>query len=65
MFVHNTFSPCSAKRRASDKDLPVSGKSLVSLTQDPGRGSGTSPEGTGNHIDVLVACSCNLIEGSI
>ena len=21
--VHNMFSPCSAKRRASDKDLPV------------------------------------------
>ena len=23
IFVHNMFSPCSAKRRASDKDLPV------------------------------------------
>ena len=23
IFVHNTFSTCSAKRRASDKDLPV------------------------------------------
>ena len=23
MFVHNMFSPCSAKRRASNKDLPV------------------------------------------
>ena len=23
-FVQNMFSPCSAKRRASDKDLPVS-----------------------------------------
>ena len=23
IFVHNLFSPCSAKRRASDKDLPV------------------------------------------
>ena len=22
-FVHNMFSPCSAKRRTSDKDLPV------------------------------------------
>ena len=22
-FLHNMFSPCSAKRRASDKDLPV------------------------------------------
>ena len=22
-FVHNMFSPCSAKQRASDKDLPV------------------------------------------
>ena len=25
-FVHNMFSPCSAKRRASDKDLPVLGR---------------------------------------
>ena len=24
IFVHNMFSPCSAKKRASDKDLPVS-----------------------------------------
>ena len=24
IFVHNMISPCSAKRRASDKDLPVS-----------------------------------------
>ena len=24
IFVHNMFSPCSAKRRACDKDLPVS-----------------------------------------
>ena len=23
IFVHNVFSPCSAKRKASDKDLPV------------------------------------------
>merc|ERR1712218_203699 len=23
IFVHNMFSPCSAKRNASDKDLPV------------------------------------------
>jgi len=23
IFVHNMFSPCSAKRRPSDKDLPV------------------------------------------
>ena len=23
IFVHNMFSPCSAKRRASDKDVPV------------------------------------------
>ena len=23
IFVYNLFSPCSAKRRASDKDLPV------------------------------------------
>ena len=27
IFVHNMFSPCSAKRRASDKDLPVQGSS--------------------------------------
>ena len=26
IFVHNMFSPCSAKRRASDKDLPVMAK---------------------------------------
>ena len=26
VFVHNMFSPCSAKRRASDKDLPVQSK---------------------------------------
>jgi len=25
IFVHNMFSPCSAKRRTSDKDLPVQG----------------------------------------
>ena len=25
IFVHKLFSPCSAKRRASDKDLPVNG----------------------------------------
>ena len=25
IFVHNMFSPCFAKRRASDKDLPVFG----------------------------------------
>ena len=24
IFLHNMFSPCSAKRRASEKDLPVS-----------------------------------------
>ena len=24
IYVHNMFSPCSAKIRASDKDLPVS-----------------------------------------
>ena len=23
IFVHNMFSPCSAKRRTSDKNLPV------------------------------------------
>ena len=26
IFVHNMFSPCSEKRRASDKDLPVQQK---------------------------------------
>ena len=26
IFVRNMFSPCSAKRRASDKDLPVPSK---------------------------------------
>ena len=26
IFVFNMFSPCSVKRRASDKDLPVTGK---------------------------------------
>jgi hypothetical protein len=29
MFVHNMFFPCSAKRRASDKDLPVSTYQIV------------------------------------
>ena len=29
IFVHNILSPCSAKRRASDKDLPVSTQFLV------------------------------------
>ena len=28
IYVHNMFSPCSAKRRASDKDLPVHGQSF-------------------------------------
>ena len=28
IFVHNLFSPCSAKRRASDKDLPVQSISI-------------------------------------
>ena len=31
IFVHNMFSPCSARRRASDKDLPVSNPPLVQL----------------------------------
>ena len=26
IFVRNMFSPCSVKRRASDKDLPVTGR---------------------------------------
>ena len=26
IYVHNMFFPCSAKRRASDKDLPVQAK---------------------------------------
>ena len=30
IFVHNVFSPCSAKRRASDKDLPV--QHIISIT---------------------------------
>ena len=29
IFVHNMFSPCSAKRRASDKDLPVQENSSI------------------------------------
>ena len=29
IFVHNMFSPCSAKRRASDKDLPVKVSILI------------------------------------
>ena len=29
IFVHNMFSPCSAKRRASDKDLSVQGQVVV------------------------------------
>jgi hypothetical protein len=29
IFVPNMFSPCSAKRRTSDKDLPVRVKGLV------------------------------------
>ena len=29
IFVHNMFSPCSAKRRASDKDLPVPGQTFI------------------------------------
>ena len=32
IYVHNMFSPCSAKRRASDKDLPVK-KGLVSILE--------------------------------
>ena len=31
IFVHNMFSPCSAKRRASDKDLPVCTKYIFTL----------------------------------
>ena len=33
IFVHNMFSPCSAKRRASDKDLPV--QNVLSKCQIP------------------------------
>ena len=29
IFVHNMFSPCSAKRRASDKDIPVPNSKLM------------------------------------
>jgi hypothetical protein len=32
-FVHKMFSPCSAKRRASDKDLPV--KKPINLNPVP------------------------------
>ena len=32
-FVHDMFSPCSAKRRASDKDLPVPGGGPVRVKQ--------------------------------
>ena len=31
LFVHNMFFPCSAKRRASDKDLPAPIQFLMSL----------------------------------
>ena len=30
-FVHNMFSPCSAKRKASDKDLPVTDSFSIRL----------------------------------
>ena len=33
IFVPNMFSPCSAKRRASDKDLPVPYVSIIALCQ--------------------------------
>ena len=33
IFVHNMFSSCFAKRRASDKDLPVKKKCLSSTNQ--------------------------------
>ena len=32
-FVHNMFSPCSAKRRASDKDLPVIKSNVLARNQ--------------------------------
>ena len=32
IFVHNMFSPCSTKRRASDKDLPVTRASARDFT---------------------------------
>ena len=32
VFVHNMFSPCSAKRRASEKDFPVSSKPITAHT---------------------------------
>ena len=32
IFIHNMFSPCSAKIRASDKDSPVLFKYLISTT---------------------------------
>ena len=38
----------------------VSGKLAVSLTQVPGRGSGTFEFSTGNHAELDVACSLNF-----
>ena len=34
IFVHNMFSPCSAKKRASDKDLPVQWNVVVKRYRD-------------------------------
>ena len=33
IFVHNMFSPCSAKRRASDKDLPIPSKENIVISK--------------------------------
>jgi hypothetical protein len=38
IFVHNMFSPCSAKRRASDKDLPVFKKNKGRKLKKEGNG---------------------------
>ena len=35
IYVHNMFSPCSAKMRASDKDLPVKDIKIQSIRYYP------------------------------
>ena len=34
IFMHNMFSPCSSKRRASDKDLPLPRGSHIEQVND-------------------------------
>jgi hypothetical protein len=36
IFVHNMFYPCSAKRSASDKDLPVTKKKVKGILNGQG-----------------------------